>query len=91
MINLVILVNIYIIQAVSVEKKLIDPFLGECTKNINETKLVNITVKKKNNDRCLSCVVYKVLFGIFFVIGCGTVIYIVYHVYVNRIKYDLPY
>ena len=54
-------------------------------------KLVNITVENKNNDRCHSCVVYKVLFGIFFVISCGTIIYIVYHVYVNRIKYNLPY
>ena len=72
-------------------KKLIDPLLEECTKNINETKLVNITVENKNNDRCRSCVVYKVLFWIFFVISCGTIICIVYHVYVNRIKYNLPY
>ena len=72
-------------------KKLVDPLLEECTENINETKLVNITVKNKNNDRCRSCVVYKVLFGIFFVISSGTIIYIVYHVYVNRIKYNLPY
>ena len=72
-------------------KKLTDPLLEECTKNINETKLVNITVENKNNDRCHSCVVYKVLFWIFFVISCGTIIYIVYHVYVNRIKYNLPY
>ena len=72
-------------------KKLIDPLLEECTENINETKLVNITVENKNNDRCCSYVVYKVLFGIFFVISCGTIIYIVYHVYVNHIKYNLPY
>ena len=67
-------------------KKLVDPLLQECTKNMNETKLVNITVENKNNDRCRSCVVYKVLFWIFFVISCGTNIYIVYHVYVNHIK-----
>ena len=72
-------------------KKLVDPLLEECTENIDETKLVNITVENKNNDRCHSCVVYKVLFGIFFVISCGTVIYTVYHVYVNRIKYNLLY
>ena len=72
-------------------KKFVDPLLEECTENINETKLVNITEGNKNNDRCCSCVVYKVLFGIFFVISCGTIIYIVYHVYVNRIKYNLPY
>ena len=71
-------------------KKLIDPLLEECTRNINETKLVNITVENKNNDRCRSCVVSKVLFGIFFAISCGTIIYILYHVHINRIKY-LPY
>ena len=64
-------------------KKLIDPLLEECTENISETKLVNITVENKNNDRCRS--------WIFFVISCGTIIYIVYHGYVNRIKYNLPY
>ena len=73
------------------KKKLIDPLLEECTENINETKLVNITVENKNNGRCRSYVVYKVLFGIFFVISCGTIIYFVYHVYVNRFKYNLPY
>ena len=72
-------------------KKLIDPLLEECIEHINETKLVAITVENKTNDRCRSYVVYKMLFGIFFVISCGTIIYIVYHVYVNRIKYNLPY
>ena len=72
-------------------KKLVDLLLEECTGNINATKLVNINVENKNNDRCRSCVVYKVLFWIFFVISCGTIIYVVYHVYVNRIKYNLPY
>ena len=72
-------------------KKLIDPLLEECTKNINETKLVKVTVENKNNDKCHSNVVYKVLFWIFFVINCGTIIYIVYHVYANRIKHNLPY
>ena len=57
-------------------------------------KLVNIIVvnnKMNNNDRCRSYVVYKVLFWIFFVISCGTIIYIVYHGYLNRIKYNSPY
>ena len=72
-------------------KQLIDLLLEECAENINETKLVNITVENKDNDRCRSYVGYKVLFWIFFMIRCGTIIYIVYHVYVNRIKYNLPY
>ena len=70
---------------------LIDPLVEECTWNIDETKLVNITIEKGNNDRYRSYVVYTVLFWIFFVISCGTIIYIVYHGYVNRIKYDLSY
>ena len=72
-------------------KKLVDLLLEECTENIDETKLVNITVKNENNTRCTSYLVYKVLFFIFFIISCGTIIYIVYHGYVNRIKYNLPY
>ena len=72
-------------------KKLIDLLVEECTENIDETKLVNITVKNENNSRCTFYLVYKVLFFIFFIICCGTIIYIAYHSYVNRTKYDLPY
>ena len=43
-------------------KKLVDPLVEECTKNIDETKLVNITVENENNSRCTSYLVYKVLF-----------------------------
>ena len=72
-------------------KKLIDPLVEECTENIDEKKFVNITVENKNTDRCRSYVVYMVLSCIFFVISCGTIIYIVYHGYVNCIKYNFPY
>ena len=33
------------------KKKLINPLAEECTENIDETKLVIITVENKNNDR----------------------------------------
>ena len=72
-------------------KKLVDLLLEECTENIDETILVNITVKNENNCRCTSYVVYKVLLFILFIISCGIIIYFFYHNYVNRIKYDLPY
>ena len=72
-------------------KKLIGPLVEECTENTDETKLVNITVENKNNSRCTSYLVCKVLFFIFFIISCGIIIYFVYHKYVNSIKYDLPY
>ena len=57
------------------EYLVIDPFVVECTKNIDETKLVNITVENENNSRCTSYLVYKVLFFIFFIISCGIIIY----------------
>ena len=72
-------------------KKIIDPLVEESTENIDETKLVNITVENESNSRCTSYLVYKALFWIFFVISCGTIIYIVYNGYVNRIKYNFPY
>ena len=72
-------------------KKLVDLLVEECTENINETKLIKVTVENENKDRCRSYVVYKVLFVIFFMINIVVIIYFVYHVYVNRIKYNLPY
>ena len=72
-------------------KKLVDRLVEECTENIDETKLVNITVENENNCRCNSNVVYKVLFFIFLIIIIVIGIYFVYHKYVNHIKYDLPY
>ena len=72
-------------------KKLVDPLVEECTKNIDETKLVNITVKNENKDKCNSYVVYRMLFFILFVIIIVIRIYFVYLMYVNHIKYDLPY
>ena len=72
-------------------RKTIDPLVEECTENINEVKLIKVTVENKNNDRCRSNVVYKVLFLIFFVISCVTIIYIIYHANVNHNKYNLPY
>ena len=75
-------------------KKLLDPLVEECTENIDQTKLVNITVENKNNNRYTSYDVYKVLFWIFvifFIINSGIIIYFVYLKYVNHIKYHLPY
>ena len=94
-IDLVVLVNIQIIQVVSAEnrKKLIDPLVEECTENINETSLVKKSLDK-SEDRCSSYVVYRALFWtffIFFLISIGISIYFVYHNYVNRNKYGLPY
>ena len=72
-------------------KKFVDPIVEECTENIEEAKLVNVTVENENKDRCNSYVACKVLFFIFLIIIIVTSIYFVYLKYVNRIKYDLPY
>ena len=56
-------------------KKLIDPLVEECTENINETKLIKVTVE--NNDGSRSYVIYMVLFVIFFMINIVIIIYFV--------------
>ena len=68
-------------------KKLADALVDECTQNIEETKLVKITVENENNGRCTSFVVYKVLFFIFFLIIIVIGIYFVYCKHVNRNKW----
>ena len=74
-------------------KKLADLLVEECTENINETSLVKKTLDK-NENKCNSYVVYKVLFWsffIFFIINFRIGIYFVYCNYVNCNKYKLPY
>ena len=74
------LVNIQIIQIVSAEKKLADKLIDECTKTIEETKLVNITfTENENNYEHNSCKVYIVLMTIAFTIFTGITVYLVYY------------
>ena len=75
------------------KKNLIDSLIEECTKNIDETKLVNITITENNNEtklvnitltknensHCNSCKVYIVLMIIAIVISAGVTIYFVYY------------
>ena len=68
-------------------KKLADALVDECTQNVEETKLVKITVENENNSRCTSFVVYKVLFFVFFLIIIVIGIYFVYYKHVNRNKW----
>ena len=75
-------------------KKLVDPLVDECTQNIEDTKLVNVTVENENKDRCSFSIVYRALFWTFFIfviISSGIIIYFTYHKYVNRNRYGLPY
>ena len=63
----------------------------QCTENIDE---VNIVAESKN--KCNSCILYIVLFSIFFTINVGIGAYFVYYKYVNPnkenvSKYDYVY
>ena len=65
---------------------------GECTKNIEKTKLV----ENENKHKCSSCMLYIVLFSIIFTINFGIATYYVYYKYMNRdkekfSKYDYVY
>ena len=54
------------------KKRLVDKLVEECTKNIEETRLVEITSSKnENKHKCSSCKLYIVLFSIFFTINIG--------------------
>ena len=67
--------------------------MDECDENIDETSLVKINlIKCKYN----SCILYIVLFSIFFTINIGITTYFVYYKYTNRNKenvslYDYVY
>ena len=57
-------------------KRLVDKLVEECAKNIDEIEITGIT-QDKNKHKYSSCVIYKVLFWIFFIffiinIGIGT-------------------
>ena len=64
-------------------KRLVDKLIEECNENIEETSLVKI-----NSTRCKHnpCILYIVLFSIFFTINIGIATYFVYYKYINRNK-----
>ena len=52
---------------------MVNKLVEECTENIVETGLVEITsAKHENKHKCSSCTLYIVLFSIFFTINVGT-------------------
>ena len=68
------------------KKKLFDKPVEECTENIEEVKITN---KNEYEIKCNSCIVYTVLFSIFFIINIGIGIYFVYsHWYLKK---DIPH
>ena len=60
-------------------KKLSDKSIDDCTKTIEETKLVNITLTENvNNYKCGSCIVYIVLIIVAITISTGITVYLVF-------------
>ena len=76
-------------------KKLVDKLVEECTENIEETRLVEITLaENENKHKYSSCTLYIVLFSIVFTINVGIGTYFVYsHLYlkkdVTRVKFGI--
>ena len=61
-------------------KKLTDKLINDCTKTIEETKLVNITFNEnEKNYECCSCIVYIVLMIVAFTISTGITLYLAYY------------
>ena len=57
-------------------KKLTDKLIDDCTKTIENTKLVNITfTENENNFECDSCIVYVVLMSVAFAVFTGITVY----------------
>ena len=74
-------------------KRLVDKLIEECNENIEETSLIKINSTKCKHN---SCILYIVLFSIFFTINIGIGAYFVYYKYMNRNKenvsaYDYVY
>ena len=74
-------------------KRLVDKLIEECNENIEETSLIKINSEKYKSN---SCILYIVLFSIFFTINIGIATYFIYHKYINHnkknvSKYDYVY
>ena len=72
---------------------MVDKLVEECNENIEETSLVKINSTKCKSN---SCILYIVLFSIFFTINTGIATYFVYYKYMNCNKenvsvYDYVY
>ena len=72
------------------KNKLVDKLVAECTENIDEVKIAELTLTECNSvenlHQCSSCILYIVLFSITFTINIGISTYFVYYKYMNRKK-----
>ena len=71
-------------------KTLVDKLVVECTENIDEVKIAEVTLTK-NMRKYSSCILHIVLFSIVFTINVGIGTYFVYNKYMNVFWYDYVY
>ena len=67
------------------KKRQVDKLLEECNETIDEVKLT----ENENSYKCNSCILYIVLFSIFFTINAGIGAYFAYYKYTNGNKKDI--
>ena len=69
-------------------KRVVDKLVKQCIETIEEVKLAKLThAKIKSESKCSFCIVYIVLFWIFFTINVGAIAaYFVYYKYANSNK-----
>ena len=63
-------------KIVSIEKKLFDRLIEECTGNIGEVEITQ--AENEHENKYSSCTLYIVLFSMFFTISIGIGIYCTY-------------
>ena len=69
------------------KKSLVDKLVDECTETVKEVNPAVITLAENENSyKYNSCIVYTVLFWIFFIIFVGIGAYFAYYKYRNRKK-----
>ena len=64
-------------------KRLVDKLVDECDENIDE----EVEILRENKNKCNSCILYIVLFSIFFTICIGVGAYFIHYKYTNRNKF----
>ena len=68
-------------ESCNCRKRLVDKLADECDEIVEEVKILD-----KNEDKCSSCILYIVLFSIFFTINVGIATYFVYYKHASRNK-----
>ena len=83
--NHVILENIWIIKIVSLEKKIGDKVIEECSENVDENKTFYYetldSILSSDNKTSDSCIVYIVSFSVFLIINISMTIYVCFFLY----------